>query len=806
MPILTIDPKGTYLNKSASDAANPATTALLSDLGLAAGDIITLSRSGTWQGSPTTADTNTSLLAVFSGASGLITPATYLTFTTPLQSGSTTASTDVVQDFFVVGPGVTVIQIPVGATSLKFSPSDGFFTDNSDPNGDYKVTVQKLDGSTSYANTDLIYGTTGADSLLGGPGNDTLFGGDGNDTLRGQEGADSVYGGAGNDVVDGGVILDRINYNDGNLTSYFYATAGVNINLSGLTGDGSTGSGTATGDASVGTDTLVNLTTIQGSPFNDTITGSAALAFEQFEGGAGNDTLDGGLITDTLNSDNANRVNYQNATGAGVTVDFIAGTAVGAAGSNAGNDTIVNFNQTRGSNFADTLLGSDRTDVSETFEGRSGNDSIDGRGGFDIIRYDFANGAVTVNLVTGTGGGADAGADVFVNIEGVVGSAFNDVLTGGNAANGTVVGLDDYAGPGGRLQELFRGLGGNDTIDGGQGYDIVSYSSSTEGVLVKLNGNFDGTANDGLGGTDILRNIEGVRGSLFNDALTGSDTAAFESFQGLDGDDTIDGLGGTDRVDYFFARGAVNVNLATGTASDGYGNTDTLRNIEDVRGSRDFADTLTGTAGNNRLAGLGGNDTLDGGAGADTAVFTGVRAGYRFTNTVTGPVVVTDTAGTEGADTLQNIERLKFADISIALDVGATQSGGQAQLLLGAVLGRDLLGTKKSLVGVGIDLFDQGFTFQQLSGAIMRLDIWGALANGGQASASNAQIANYLLTTVNRAAPDGATLAAAVNAINTETGAAQGNFLSTLAASAANQTQVGLVGLAATGLEFGGLG
>ena len=84
---------------------------------------------------------------------------------------------------------------------------------------------------------------------------------------------------------------------------------------------------------------------------------------------------------------------------------------------------------------------------------------------------------------------------------------------------------------------------------------------------------------------------------------------------------------------------------------------------------------------------------------------------------------------------------------------------------------------------------------------IMRLDIWGTLANGGQASATNTQIANYLLTTVNKAAPDAATLAAAVNAINTETGAAQGNFLSTLAAHTANQTQVGLIGLATKNLS-----
>jgi hypothetical protein len=121
------------------------------------------------------------------------------------------------------------------------------------------------------------------------------------------------------------------------------------------------------------------------------------------------------------------------------------------------------------------------------------------------------------------------------------------------------------------------GGGGNDTIDGGQGYDLVSYQTSTVGVSVTLNDTLDGVGTDGFGGTDVLRNIEGVRGSAHNDVLTGSNTAAFESFEGREGNDTIDGLGGTDRVDYVALQGGCgDVNLATGTASDGYGGTDTL--------------------------------------------------------------------------------------------------------------------------------------------------------------------------------------------------------------------------------------
>ena len=90
----------------------------------------------------------------------------------------------------------------------------------------------------------------------------------------------------------------------------------------------------------------------------------------------------------------------------------------------------------------------------------------------------------------------------------------------------------------------------------------MDYTSSTAGVVVTLNDTADGSASDGLGGTDVLRNIEGVRGSAFNDTLTGSDSAVFESFEGREGNDSIDGKGGVDRADYQNSKGAVTVNLA----------------------------------------------------------------------------------------------------------------------------------------------------------------------------------------------------------------------------------------------------
>ena len=81
----------------------------------------------------------------------------------------------------------------------------------------------------------------------------------------------------------------------------------------------------------------------------------------------------------------------------------------------------------------------------------------------------------------------------------------------------------------------------------------------------------------------------------------------------------------------------------------------------------------------------------------------------------------------------------------------------------------------------------------------MRLPVWGDLANPGHSSANNTQIATYLLTTVNGQAPDALTLASAVSSLDSDP---QGDYLWHLAASVANQTQIGLTGLAQDGLVF----
>ena len=562
---------------------------------------------------------------------------------------------------------------------------------------DTLTTIEAVLGS---AFNDSLSGDANDNLLDGGAGNDTLSGAAGNDTLRGGAGSDSLNGGSGNDYIDGGAVLDRLNYLDGNTVTYGNAGNGVVVNLA---------LGTATdasGGSSVGTDSLSNTPFVVGTGFNDTLTGSNDLIFEVFIGGLGDDIIDGGALTDTLNGLNSNRAGYSNVNALGsVTVDLDTTDGVGitttgafarATGS-SGNDTLININHAQGGSGNDFIYGSSRTDVTETLEGRTGNDLLDGRGGNDVARYDYASGGVVASLATGTATGPTTtqtisgtaytvtDVDTLVNIESLRGSQFADTLTGGNPAN------DAF--------EFFQGNGGNDLIDGGSGFDRVDYTNAMLGVTVTLGGTSDGTATDGLPilngaiqyagtagaviGTDTLRNIEAVRGSQFDDALTGSNIASLESFEGRAGNDVIDGLGGTDRADYQSSPNGVVVTLglngATGEASaDGWGYADVLRNIEDVRGSRDTNDTIIGNELNNRLDGQGGNDNLSGGAGNDTLVGgdgQDTLDGGTGDDTLDGGNGNDSLSGGPGADTLTGGAGTDVLDGGAMLDIiGGTDS------------------------------------------------------------------------------------------------------------------------------------
>ena len=107
--------------------------------------------------------------------------------------------------------------------------------------------------------------------------------------------------------------------------------------------------------------------------------------------------------------------------------------------------------------------------------------------------------------------------DALFNIENLRGSAFNDTLTGDGSNN------------------VLEGGPGNDTLNGNGGIDTVSYEHASAGVTVDLaSGTAHGTAPGDVAkvGTDTVSNFEAVRGSAFNDTLTGSGTSLLEGGAG----------------------------------------------------------------------------------------------------------------------------------------------------------------------------------------------------------------------------------------------------------------------------------
>ncbi|MBK1659812.1 FG-GAP-like repeat-containing protein [Paracraurococcus ruber] len=420
------------------------------------------------------------------------------------------------------------------------------------------LVAKSTGGADTVVNANEFRGTAGGDILIGydGPYSYQGF------RMRGAGGNDTIYGFK----------------NTTNSADYSNATAAVTIDLQVSTDPwGNEWIGSASGDASVGTDTLISVQRVRASSFNDTIHGTQ-----------GDDVVDvftGGSHV-LYGRAGLNEVRFAVGTEVDVTIDL--GTE--ASGSGFGGyrgtilkpggvtDTLYDFYRAQGGAGDDAIYG---TPGDDTLSGGPGDNLLDGRGGNNTYTarlfsgQSFQSQGAVIDLGDGAVGTATnpwGGTDSLRHIQNAVGSQFDDTLTGADIAGGGL--------------SFIRGDGGNDLLQAPSwsANVMVSYASSLSGVRVDLA--LQKTLDDGwFGGQDTLVNIKAARGSAFDDSLLGSDRD--EVFEGRGGLDTIDGRGGRDTAVFNAASADATwyKDAETGnwvfTSSDGQ--VDVLRDVEFVR-------------------------------------------------------------------------------------------------------------------------------------------------------------------------------------------------------------------------------
>ena len=198
-------------------------------------------------------------------------------------------------------------------------------------------------------------------------------------------------------------------------------------------------------------------------------------------------------------------------------------------------------------------------------------------------------------------------------------------------------------------------------------------------------------------------------------------------------------------------------------------------------------DWLEGWAGDDILLGGQGDDQLLGGAGIDTAQYSGAYASYNFSNTANTFSVKDKRSNADGIDVLTSVERLKFSDKSVAIDLDG--NAGVVAKVIGAVLGSDAI-KLSNIVGIGLRYVDNGMSYADLG--LTALNAVGAVTPDVIVSTLWRNVMGFT-PTVNDKAPYLKMLAE---------GTKPGDLVVLAGDFSLNLNKIGLVGLAQTGLEF----
>ncbi|MGN2438224.1 beta strand repeat-containing protein [Pseudomonas syringae] len=396
------------------------------------------------------------------------------------------------------GAGDDIYNINMGYTPTIIEQAGG-------GDDEVRVSVVYTGGTVLAANVErLTFVGTGAFIGYGNDINNIITGGSGNDTLYGGAGADQFIGGAGYDTagyldskeamtinlktgVYSGIaagdtytsieVIRGSNFNDifyggsasmlqdgaagQDLVTYEQSSSAVTIDLI---------NGTNVGEAAGHTYTNIEL--IQGSNFNDTLSGSRLT--DTFIGGIGADVIDGREGQDSV---------WYITSAAGVSINLQ--TQVNQGGDAEG-DVLLNIERVLGSHYDDVLVGDTGANY---LEGGLGNDVIDGGDGNDFLYGGLVSSIGPFTLDSPTNGPQI------------------DILYGGNGNDTLVTAVSDegsqaYGESGADTITVARGM-----ADGGEGNDLLTGT----GVGFSLSG--------GLGDDRLV-----LRASGFANGGEGDDT------------------------------------------------------------------------------------------------------------------------------------------------------------------------------------------------------------------------------------------------------------------------------------------
>ncbi len=469
----------------------------------------------------------------------------------------------------------------VGGNTLIGGTGNDTYVEYSLPNGTlWNPIVEKAnEGSDTVTYTPTVAGqkfdlnlVANVENLtFGGTLAITGYGTTGDNTLTGNKGIDTLIGGGGNDTY----ILN-------NASTVVDETTSISLN------------GTPIGSGGIDTVQCAFSYSIAAKPFleNITLTGTANATatgnggVNTLVGNDGNNILDGGLNT----GGNAG----------------LADTFFGSLG----NDTYIVHQST------DTIV----ADANTAHSADSGTDLILSSVSYDMSSY--AHGAENLTL-TGT---------AWIN---AIGNALIDTITG-NTGNNIIDGTQTdggYLKGGSGNDTLYASLiGGDQTLDGGTGADVMVTGVGHQIYVVDNAGDtiVQGATVGGLHGIDSYvtfdmnvqaagtgereLTLEGVKtingfGNDWGDSLVGNSVANI--IVGGAGNDTIVGGGGTDHLSGGAGDDTITGGLANDVMDGGAGN-DTLT-------SGGAKDTITGDAGDDLIIGNASiGSTMNGGDGNDT--------------------------------------------------------------------------------------------------------------------------------------------------------------------------------------------